>query len=478
MSINGICKKLLKLKFLVVYLLVVVIVCFASFMFFNYFIPRIELIGNDNVRVFVGDIYEDAGYKAYTKYLDLSDEVVIAGKVDTKRVGRYRFRYKINSLFFSDVVERNVLVVDEEAPIIELKGNIDVYLCPNDDYQEEGYEVRDNYDNDLLSKVVVTREHDIVYYKVSDSSGNKAEVNRVIHFGDDEKPTLELIGSNSIYMYIGEEYKEQGYRASDNCGGDITNRVVVSNNVNVNKVGTYKVSYVVSDNSSNSVEIFRTIKVMERPVNKNGSIYLTFDDGPSQTITAKVLDILKEEGILATFFVVNKSDSLNYLIKREYDEGHTVALHAYNHNYASIYTSVDSYFSDLDKIQNKIKGITGEESMIIRFPGGSSNTVSKKYKKGIMSELTSLVVARGYHYFDWNVSSGDAGGGRSSAQVYQNVTSRLSPNKANVVLMHDFENNYYTLNALRDIIRFGKDNGYVFRKIDMNTAMVTHGVAN
>ena len=95
-----------------------------------------------------------------------------------------------------------------------------------------------------------------------------------------------------------------------------------------------------------------------------------------------------------------------------------------------------------------------------------------------MSQLVTEVVARGYHYFDWNVSSGDAGGVSSSAQVYQNVTSRLSINKANVVLMHDFENNYYTLNALRDIIRYAKNNGYVFEKITMDTAMVTHGVAN
>ena len=193
---------------------------------------------------------------------------------------------------------------------------------------------------------------------------------------------------------------------------------------------------------------------------------------------ASILDILKDEGVKATFFVVNHSDSLNYLIKREYDEGHTVALHAYNHDYATIYTSLDNYFKDLEKIQAKVKRITGETSMIIRFPGGSSNTISRNYKKGIMTELTTEVVARGYHYFDWNVSSTDAGGVSSSEQVYNAVVTRLSPDRANVVLMHDFENNYYTLNALRDVIRYAKDNGYVFKRITMDTGMITHGVAN
>lgn len=474
MSIKGIYRS----KFFRLSLLLFVIIIFFSFMFFKYFIPNIELLGDNSVKVLVGSSYEEIGYKAYTDYLDLTDKVVISGNVDTKKLGKYKLSYEINSLFFSDKVEREVLVIDEEAPVIELNGDNDVYLCPNSTYQEDGYRVSDNYDSDLSSNVIVETIDNVIYYKVTDSSGNEAVSKRNIYYEDKEVPKLELNGSSTIYVYRGEKYKELGYSASDNCLDDITNRVSVSNNVNVNRLGTYKVNYSVSDDSGNKIDISRVVKVIDRPVNKSGTIYLTFDDGPSQTITAKVLDILKEEGVLATFFVINRSDSLNYLIKREYNEGHTVALHAYNHNYASIYTSMNSYFADLEKIQNKIKGITGEKSMIIRFPGGSSNTISRNYKKGIMSELTTEVVARGYHYFDWNVSSGDAGGVSSSEQVYQNVTSRLSPNRANVVLMHDFENNYYTLNALRNIIRFAKDNGYRFERITMDTAMVTHGVAN
>ena len=191
-----------------------------------------------------------------------------------------------------------------------------------------------------------------------------------------------------------------------------------------------------------------------------------------------MLDILKEENVKATFFVTNKSNTLNYLIKREYDEGHTVGLHTASHDYKKIYSSSESYFNDLNIIENKVKNITGKDSKIIRFPGGSSNTISKKYQKGIMTYLTNEVINRGYIYFDWNISSGDAGGAKNSNDVYYNVTSKLSKDKTNIVLMHDFENNYKTLNAIRDIIKYGKDNGYTFDVITKDTPQIVHHVNN
>ena len=113
----------------------------------------------------------------------------------------------------------------------------------------------------------------------------------------------------------------------------------------------------------------------------------------------------------------------------------------------------------------------------MRFPGGGSNTVSKKYKKGIMSELTTEVVSKGYHYLDWNISSGDAGGAKNSDDVYKNVINGLKKNRNNIVLMHDFSNSK-TVGALEDIIDYGLANGYRFDKIDMTTPMVRHRVNN
>ena len=207
---------------------------------------------------------------------------------------------------------------------------------------------------------------------------------------------------------------------------------------------------------------------------KKGSIYLTFDDGPREDTTGMVLDMLKKYNIKATFFVT--SSGPDYLIKRMYDEGHTVGLHTDSHRYDYIYSSVSKYFNDLNRISDRVKRITGVDSKIIRFPGGSSNTVSKKYSVGIMKKLSYLVLSRGYRYFDWNVDAMDASSAKTSMDVYRNVTSHLSKNRANVVLMHDTK--MITAVALEDIIKYGLDNGYTFSRIDMNTYMVRHTIKN
>ena len=132
---------------------------------------------------------------------------------------------------------------------------------------------------------------------------------------------------------------------------------------------------------------------------------------------------------------------------------------------------------NITKLQAKIKNSTGYNSTITRFPGGSSNTVSR-YNPGIMTKLTKEVVSRGYKYFDWNVSSGDAGEAKTSQDVYNTVTRGLRKSRANIVLMHDFSGNTKTLNALENIINYGINNGYTFDKITESTPMVTHSVNN
>lgn len=101
-----------------------------------------------------------------------------------------------------------------------------------------------------------------------------------------------------------------------------------------------------------------------------------------------------------------------------------------------------------------------------------------KFNPGIMTRLTKLVSESGYHYFDWNVDSNDAGGANMSSTVYNNVVSHLKHERLNVVLMHDAGNKKQTLGALRDIIKYGKDNGFIFDKITMETPLITHSVNN
>lgn len=209
-----------------------------------------------------------------------------------------------------------------------------------------------------------------------------------------------------------------------------------------------------------------------------GIIYLTFDDGPSSDITPQVLDILEQKNIEATFFVVHYNEKNAELVKKEVEKGHTVGLHGYSHSYAEVYSSPESCMENFKKMQDQVYETTGEKSNIIRFLGGSSNTVSKKYCEGIMTELTKRVLEEGYRYFDWNVDSEDSGQAKTKEDVYNYVTTGLKENRKNVVLMHDFSRNQKTVDALSSIIDYGLENGYVFRKITEETPMVTHKVYN
>ncbi len=200
-------------------------------------------------------------------------------------------------------------------------------------------------------------------------------------------------------------------------------------------------------------------------INNDGSkvCYLTFDDGPSNN-TLKILDILKRYNIKATFFVMN-TDKIDYL-KKIHEEGHTIGLHTFSHNYSQIYSSPTAFFDDLQKIMNKVEAITGVKSTIIRFPGGSSNQVSKKYCNGVMTTLVGEVVKRGYSYFDWNVDSQDASGNNVSYTRIKDSVIGGSGNKQSIcVLMHDSSAKGTTVTALPYIIEGLAAKGYRFEAL-------------
>lgn len=205
-----------------------------------------------------------------------------------------------------------------------------------------------------------------------------------------------------------------------------------------------------------------------------GIIYLTFDDGPGE-YTAKLLDVLKQYDIKATFFVTGKG--VDALIAREHNEGHTVGLHSWSHRYDLIYVSVENFFNDLAMIADRVKRITGVDAKLIRFPGGSSNTVSAKYdgKIHIMSILTEEVQKRGYQYFDWNLASGDAASITTSDGIFTNVAAHLTEGP-NVVLQHDIKE--FSVDAVERIIQYGLEHGYTFKPLDINSFPAHHGVNN
>lgn len=395
------------------------------------------------------------------------------GSVDSTKLGDYNlvFQYKIDDKEL--VLEEKVSVVDLEKPVIKVLG--DIKACPNGKIWDQKYEAYDNYDGDLTSKVVYVKENEKYYLSVTDSSNNETRLETDILVSDEE-PTITLKGDSKVYLLVGKKYSEKGYTATDTCDGDLTDKVTVKNNVNSSKAGTYQVTYSVTDSSGNKKSVIRQVVVFKKnnvfnPSNK--TIYLTFDDGPGP-YTGKLLNILDEYDVKVTFFVTNQFPSYQKYIKEAYNRGHSIGIHTYSHDF-KIYSSVESYFSDLNKMSDIIKKQTGVETKIVRFPGGSSNTVSKKYSKGIMKTLANELEARGYSYFDWDLGSGDTDGLTTSSAVAKRVISNLKGKTRNV-LMHDIKS--YSVEAVREIIEYGLANGYTFAKINLNSPTFHHTINN
>ncbi len=454
-------------------LILIIGVVLIIFLLIYLFIPFFKLKGKREITLEVNNEYKENGYLTNAKVLEVSNNI------NTSKLGTYTVLYKYKKYNKIKETIRVVNIVDKTPPELDLIGNLEINNCSKS-YQEEGYAAFDNYDGDLTQKVEKEIKDGKIIYRVKDSSNNITTKERTFSNIDKEGPVIKLKGS-SVNLKINNKYVEQGYTVTDNCDDDLTSKVEITNNININKEGTYEVIYKVKDKSGNESKEVRKVTVYTPKKcffsvsnGKPGVIYLTFDDGPSTKNTSRLLDILKEENVKATFFLIDKTNT-DYLIKRMYDEGHTIGLHTASHNYKYIYSSTTNFIKDIEKIQEKVARITGEKSSIIRFPGGSSNTVSS-FNPGIMCTLSNMVIEKGYHYFDWNVSSGDAGSGRSKKNTYRNVTNNLSKNRANVVLMHDIYDS--TVDAVKDIIKYGKDNGYTFEKITMDTEMYTHYVNN
>ena len=195
-------------------------------------------------------------------------------------------------------------------------------------------------------------------------------------------------------------------------------------------------------------------------------VCLTFDDGPSRT-TPAVLTALDAAGVHGTFFVVATGYNEKYLplLTQAAAAGHQIALHSASHEYSDIYDSSEAYWADIALLKERIAPYVDAESIrYLRFPGGSTNTVSRRYGgKGLMKQLKAEVEQKGLQWVDWNVCAEDAVGGHPSADtIYRNVVHETGEQTHCVVLMHDSASTRTTAEALPDIIQWYADNGYTF----------------
>lgn len=462
---------------------IVVTLLFLIILFLSLFNININLNGSPKETIEYGDTYTEQGATAAfntpaSKNVPLN--VTIKGSVDSSKLGTYHIHYKAKKGIFSVQKSREVKIVDTKAPIIELNKIDGYYPKTGETYQEEGFTATDNYDGDITSKIKRTEDKNVITYTVSDSSGNKTSVQRTIEYNDGIAPTITLNGDSDITIKAGTRFEDPGCTAKDSHGNDISDSVSVSDNISTYRAGTYTITYSVTDKFGNETSIDRTVTVeavKQTATTSSGNkvVYLTFDDGPGAH-TQQLLDILDKYNVKVTFFVTNVNSGYENMIAKEAAAGHTVAIHSASHDYKKIYSSVDAYFADLNEMSDIIYEQTGQRPKLIRFPGGSSNTVSLKYCSGIMTTLTKAVTDQGYKYFDWNVSSGDAGGTTSTEEVYQNVVNGMKSHNVSVVLQHDIKG--FSVNAVERIIQWGLANGYTFLPLTTSTEDVHHGVNN
>ena len=198
---------------------------------------------------------------------------------------------------------------------------------------------------------------------------------------------------------------------------------------------------------------------------ENKRVFLTFDDGPSKTVTPLILDLLKQENIKATFFLLGSRVELNPdIVKREYDEGHYIANHGYSHNYTSIYQTPQSVVDEFNATELAIKNALNNQeynSFLFRYPGGMPGGKHAQLKL----EAAQILEQNGVAHLDWNALTSDAAGAKTSEEMLQNAISTIGEKNSVVILMHDAGDKILTYEMLPNLISYLRENGYEYKNM-------------
>ncbi len=218
-------------------------------------------------------------------------------------------------------------------------------------------------------------------------------------------------------------------------------------------------------------KILRNPNLTEEGISNMGNIYkseikrafLTFDDGPSKPVTIPILDLLKQENIKATFFVLGgRVELYPDIVKRAYQEGHYIANHGYTHTYSQIYSSPQAVIDEFNKTNQAVQRAIGNNeynSHLFRFPGGKPGG---RYAQ-IKTQAATILKENNIAYVDWNCMTGDAEGKNTVEAMMQELQSSSQNRNSLVILMHDAGDKQATYEALPHVIQYLRDQGYEFR---------------
>ena len=378
-----------------------------------------------------------------------------------------------------------------------------MYLNANEKYEDEGAEAY--FFNKRLSvnatTVNIKDGNQVIYYVARNPLGIVKKKSRKIIIRDNEKPTITLKGSKMIVLKVGEKYKEPGFEAYDKRDGNVTKKVIVKQNVNSKKIGTYKIIYTVQDKSGNKMSETRSVKIIPNKIvykeeynnidnqvrgwghgNKKNhirsvadvsqeemakygafymgedkpTIYLTFDEGSNDTYLKEIVDVLKEKNVKATFFLCRQYMISNQdLVKKLVADGHLVGNHTWHHkSMPELATSntFKDYVTELTKTADAFKEITGKEMpLIYREPAGSWSYRSLK-----------IVQDMGYRTYFWSAAYMDYGENVSKSEALKQLISMH--HNGVVYLIHPKNKGNYL--ALSDFIDEMRKLGYDFATVD------------
>ena len=445
--------------------------------------PKFYMPDGQEITTAFGEPYEDRGVTARLTGRLFGDghktlTVECSGTVDTGSLGRYVLTYSTRYLGRNNSCTRTVTVKDLTPPELILLHRDGYQPSWMRGYEEEGYTATDNVDGDVTHLVRREDFGNMIRYTVSDHAGNRTEAVRTLEYAV-SKPILSLNGEAEMHIPAGFDFEDPGCEAFDSSGNDMSRYVQVSGEVIPYRVGTYELIYSISNANGDSARTMRSVTVEPRPKPKTvepveKTIYLTFNGGPGP-YTDRLLDILKQNDVSATFFVTCL-DPLHFdCIGRAGREGHAVGILSASHDYRKIYAGEDAFFEDFNQVQELIMEQTGAGSRICRFPGGSDNTVSG-FNQGIMTALAEDVENLGYQYFDWDVTSEDTAEKATTDSIYSKLVGELYGRHSAVVLLHDTREN--SIAAVEMIIKWGLNHGYRFQALDLISPPAHHDIVN
>lgn len=408
----------------------------------------------------------------------IDDVNVDTNKINFSKPGKYPITYSYNNIKTTITIElKDTLKPDLEVQelTIDLGMKVEARDLIKTSYDSNRSKVK--FKQNYQFNEVGDQKVEIVICRGS----NCVTKQSVVHILPKDTTPPEIIGIRNLSVLKDSDIDLLSSVSVKDNQDDSPILTIDSSNLDISKVGDYQITYHAKDRSLNTVKETCIVSVVENK--KIGSydqtnekvVYLTFDDGPSEN-TQKVLEILDVYDVKATFFVTGTNEEYYYLIKKAHEAGHTIGLHTYVHEYDQIYNSSSAYFSDLKRIEDLVYSQIGLIPKYIRFPGGSSNKVSKKYCHKIMSKLTKEVINRGYQYYDWNEDSEDGSGELSVKQLIKNATASTDNNI--ILLFHDANGKENSLKALGPVIQYYQKKGYVFKGIDDNSYVVHHSVNN